>query len=138
MDGDFVADCDLDIYGDVFVTGSGHTLCPNGYLKINKGARLIMDVGTTFSMGYPASITQETEGIIHFNGCNIDIGDNYGLAVNVSDGFFMRNGLVVFENRVKINDDSNGKTFTVGEGCDVKVLGGARIILDGTTTFSVL
>lgn len=138
LDGDFVADFNLDIHGDVFVTGAGHTLCVNRYLNIQEGARLTMDLGTTFSMGYPASINSSSRGILHFNGCDIEIGDNYGLDESVSDGFFMKNGLVVFENRVRINDDSNSKTFTVGEDCDMKILGGARIILDGTTTFSVL
>lgn len=137
LDRDFVANFDVEVKGDVLVTGT-HTFCVNRYLILRNGARLIMDVGTTFSMGYPASISGASFGIIHFNGCNIEVGDNYGLDANVSDGFFMKKGLVVFENRVRINDDNKNKTFTVGENCDLKILGGARIILDGTTTFSVL
>ncbi len=137
LDRDCVANFDFEVFGDVLVTGT-HTLCLNRYLIIRDGARLTMDVGTTFSMGYPASVATESTGISHFNGCDIELGDNYGLSTNVSDGFFMRNGLVVFENRVQINDDSNSKAFTLGENCDLINLGGARIILDGTTTFSVL
>ncbi|MBD3273632.1 hypothetical protein GF385_04770 [Candidatus Dependentiae bacterium] len=138
LDDDFILDADFEVKGEVLVTGAGHTLCLNRYLIIREGGRLILDEGLTFSMGYPASVAPETEGIIHFNGCDIELGDNYGLDVNQSNGFYMPKGLVVFENRVRINDDSNGKTFLLGENTDLKVLGGANIILDGTTTFSIL
>ena len=92
-----------------------------------------MDVGTTFSMGYYSRINTFGNGILHFNGCNVEMGDN-----NFDGGLFVEKGLVVFENRVKINDNENNKVFKVGNSSDVKLLSTARIVLDGTTTFSVL
>ncbi|KKP23019.1 MAG: hypothetical protein SZ59_C0004G0094 [candidate division TM6 bacterium GW2011_GWF2_28_16] len=68
-------------------------------------------------------------GGFHFNGCTIDIS-NADLTIN--------EGNVIFENEVRIYDGSNNKKFVIGPNCTAHILGGARVILDGTTTFSIL
>lgn len=124
--------------GDLFITGTGHTICFNKGLWVKNGATLKMDYGTTFSLGYRGYIRTSGTGTFHFNGCDIEIGENYGLGSEINNGFNLKNGRVLFQNRVRINDDSNHKHFIIGEHSQARVLSMANIVLDGTTTFSIL
>ncbi len=136
LDGDFCANFDINIFGDVLVAGT-YSFCVNRQLSIQNGGRLIMDIGTTFSMGYYGDIDTWGDGVLHFNGCNIEIGDNYGQSGDINNGFILKTGGIIFENEVHINDDGNHKFFQVSVDSDITFLSGARVILDGTTTFSI-
>ncbi|MBD3273633.1 hypothetical protein GF385_04775 [Candidatus Dependentiae bacterium] len=141
LDNDFAANFNLIIDGDVLITGT-HIFCVNRELNLLSGSRLILDVGTTFSMGYPASVPSDISsvkntGVIHFNGCNIEIGDNYGTAADINNGFYLKEGKVVFQNEVHIDDDDKRKFFQIADTADTYFLAGARVILDGTTTLSL-
>lgn len=124
--------------GELFVTGTGHTICFNKELWIKNGATLKMDYGTTFSLGYRGYIRTSGTGTFHFNGCDIEIGQNYGTGTEINNGFYLKNGRTLFQNRVRISDDSNHKHFIIGEHSDVRFLANSRVLLDGTTTFSLL
>lgn len=136
LDDDFCVNFNIDVSGEVLVTGT-HTFCINHQLVINDGACMIMDVGTTFSMGYYGDLDVATNGSLHFNGCNIEIGDNFGQADDINNGLFLRLGSIIFENEVHINDDGKRKFFQIADDASVTLLSGARVILDGTTTFSI-
>ena len=124
--------------GELFITGTGHTICFNKKLEVKNGATLKMDYGTTFSLGYRGYIKTSGTGVFHFNGCDIEIGENYGSGSEINNGFYLKNGRALFQNRVGIGDDSNHKHFTIGEHSDVRFLANSRVLLDGTTTFSLL
>ncbi len=136
LDGNFCANFDINIYGDVLITGT-HSFCINRQLRIQDGGHMMMDIGTTFSMGYYGDIDTWGNGALHFNGCNIEIGDNYGQSGDINNGFFLKTGTIIFENEVHINDDEKRKFFQIADGADVTFLSGAQVILDGTTTFSI-
>ncbi|MBD3273634.1 hypothetical protein GF385_04780 [Candidatus Dependentiae bacterium] len=137
--GDVVFDHDVVIKsGEFFITGTNFTVCFNRKLEIKNGAKLKMDYGTTFSLGYPGYIQTHGTGTIHFNGCDVEIGDNYGSGSEINNGFNLKNGRVLFENRVRINDNNNYKHFIIGEHSQARLLANARVILEGTTTFSLL
>lgn len=120
----------LIIYGDVLITGT-HIFCLDTVGEICDNSRLIFDVGTTFSMGVNGSISMagNRSGGIHFNGCNILIGSN---------NFDLDYGKIVFENEVIIDDNSNYGEFIIGANTQIDVLSTARIVLENTTTFSIL
>ena len=124
--------------GELFITGTGYTVCFNKELWVNNGATLKMDYGTTFSLGYHGYIRTSGTGTFHFNGCDIEIGDNYGSGSEINNGFNLKNGQAIFQNRVRISDDSNHKHFIIGENSYARVLSMANVVLDGTTTFSIL
>lgn len=120
----------LKIYGDVLITGT-HTFCLDAFCEIYDNAKLIFDIGTTFSMGTNGSITMMNNhtGAIHFNGSNILIGDA---------DFNVDYGRIIFENEVTINDSNSHAHFVIGANSQGLALATARILLEGTTTFSVL
>lgn len=136
LDGDFCASFDINIYGDVLITGT-HSFCINRQLRIQDGGHMMMDVGTTFSMGYYGDIDTWGNGVLHFNGCNIEIGENYGQVGDINNGFFLKTGTIIFENEVHINDNQKRKLFQVADGSGIIFLAGAQVVLDGTTTFSI-
>ena len=136
LDGNFCANFDINVSGEVLVTGT-HSFCINRNLVINDGAQMIMDVGTTFSMGYYGDLDVSANGLLHFNGCNIEIGENYGQSDDINNGLFLKLGSIIFENEVHINDDGNWKLFQIADSANVIFLAGARVILDETTTFSI-
>jgi hypothetical protein len=120
----------LLIYGDVFITGT-HSFCLDAECSIRDDSKLIFDIGTTFSMGTHGSISFEStkSGIIYFNGSSILVGDK---------DFDVDSGKIIFENEVTIDDEGNYGKFIVRENTEVDVLGNARVVLENTTTFSIL
>ena len=147
MDGNVLFHNDVFMEGDILITGSGFSCCFNRYLGVGSGGNLIMDYGTTFSLGYPAEWYWDKvgnvfiwRGGIHFRGCNIEIGDNRGQSTHsgvYNNGFNVPHAKIIFEDEVLINDNSNNKSFTLGVSSDAIFLSGARVILEGTTTFSI-
>jgi hypothetical protein len=125
---------EINIYNDVLVTGT-HTFCLDGACYIYDNARLMFDVGTTFSMGLHGAITMADNhtGSIYFNGCNIIVADN-----DFNGDETMVGGRIIFENEVTIDDEGNYGEFVIGANTGVDVLGNARIVLENTTTFSIL
>jgi hypothetical protein len=120
----------LIIYGDVLVTGT-HTFCLDAALEIRDNSKLTFDVGTTFSMGLHGATTMPDNhtGSICFNGSNIIVSDS---------DFSVDYGRIIFENEVTIDDEGNYGEFVVGANTWVDVLATARVVLENTTTFSIL
>lgn len=128
---DIVFDHNVGIVGDFSVTGT-HMICFNRNLDFYDNGKLVMDIGTTFSFGASSSINlvgPKRKGTIHFNGCNIKIGDQ---------DFNTNGGRILFENQVTIDDEGNYKDFICNAQSLVDVIGNARIVLESTTTFSIL
>lgn len=126
-----VFDHNVGIVGDLLITGT-HTVCFNRNLDLYDDSRVIIDVGITFSFGSSASVNlvgSKRKGTIHFNGCDILIGDN---------DFSIDGGRIIFENQVTIYDSDNYKDFICGANTLVDVVGSGRVVLESTTTFSVL
>lgn len=128
---DVVFDHNVGIVGDVLITGT-HSICFNRNLNLEEDSRLIIDIGTTFSYGASSSINlvgPRRKGTIHFNGCNILIGDN---------DFNMDAGRIIFANEVVIDDENNHRDFVLSADSVVDVVANGRVVLENTTTFSIL
>ncbi len=133
LDGDYMATTattSLNIYGDVVVTGT-YVFTVDGACNIYDESCLYFDIGTTLKIGSNATFNFKgsKRGSIYFNGSNIDIS---------SKNFSINSGAIFFENEVVIDDSDNYKDFICERYNSANILGGARVILDGTTTFSVL
>lgn len=133
MDGDYTANTvtgSLNILGDVVVTGT-YVFTIDGVCNIYNDCNLYFDVGSTLKIGSNAvfNILSRKRGGIYFNGCNIDVS---------SKNFLIEAGNIFFANEVTIDDSNNYKHFVAGPYNAAHVLGAARIVLDGTTTFSIL
>ncbi len=120
----------LQVYDDVLITGT-HTFCLDAPCEIYDNAKLMFDIGTTFSMGTHGSITiaDNHTGMIHFNGSSVLIG---------TTDFNVDYGRIFFENEVTIDDSGNNGEFRIGANMIANVLGSGRVVLENTTTFSVL
>ena len=133
LDDDYMATTattSLNIYGDVIVTGT-YIFTVDGPCNIYDESCLYFDIGTTLAIGSNAAFNFKgsKRGAIYFNGSNIDIS---------SKNFSIDAGAIFFENEVAIDDGNNYKHFVAQTHNTVNIFGGARVILDGTTTFSVL
>ena len=120
----------LKIYDDVLITGT-NTFCLDAPCEIYDNARLMFDIGTTFSMGTHGSITiaDNHTGMIHFNGSSVLIG---------ATDFNVDYGRIIFENEVTIDDDGNYGEFIINTNSRADILGCARVVLENTSTFSLL
>jgi len=114
----------VDLYGTNVITGKGYSFVFNsGTISPQANSILSFDHGTTFDVN-DGTFSPNASSILHFNGCTVDMA-GADLTVN--------NGMVLFENKVEITGDN---TF-YGDGADMRVLSGARVILGRKTTFQV-
>ncbi|KKP23017.1 MAG: hypothetical protein SZ59_C0004G0092 [candidate division TM6 bacterium GW2011_GWF2_28_16] len=134
LDGDYlIPNIDykhLNIIGDVLVTGT-YMFKMDGTCNVSYNSLFCFDVGTTFSIGRTAVFTSDGSGRagFYFNGCNINIS---------AKDFLIDNATLIFSNEVRITDENWNRKFIIGSNCNVILLAGARILLDGTTTLSLL
>ena len=120
----------LNIYGDIVVTGT-YNFAISGPCNFYDDARLYIGLGTTFVVGTGATFNfyGTKTGGLHFNGCEIYIANN---------DFVANEGNIIFENEVTVVDNNSYRHVVIGPNCTVNSLATARIILESTSTFSVL
>ncbi len=116
---------DLELYGNVVVTGKGRSFILNGdAITLAADAILYFDVGTTFDVNAHTSFTPNATSVLHFNGCTIDIA---------GAGLDAGSAMMLFENKVTIQ----GANTLDGDSADIRVLSGARVVLDNSAIFKV-
>lgn len=135
----YLPDRGLNIYGDVIVTGTGSFYFSKSstrpyYLSIFNNGRIYFDSGVNVYASYNArpifNLYGTKTGTLHFNNNPIFVGFD----------FTMNEGHIIFEDEITLNDSGSGLNgrFIVGPNCAVDMLGNARIVLENTTTFSIL
>ncbi|KKP23018.1 MAG: hypothetical protein SZ59_C0004G0093 [candidate division TM6 bacterium GW2011_GWF2_28_16] len=120
----------LHVYGDLIITGS-YVFTIDGACYIYDDARIYLNKDTTLKLGISASINLRgtKTGGFYFNGSKIDIS---------SKNFNQYEGRIIFENDIIIDDSSSSKLFVLGPACSIDCLANARVLLEGTTTFSII
>ena len=116
----------LSIRGNVIVKGSGYSFtlgADTAGLTFEADSILHFDVGTTFDVNKNIFAGNATSAL-HFNGCTVDV---------VGAGLTVDTGLVLFENKVTIQ---GANTFDAA-AADIRVLSGARVVLDTDAVFKV-
>lgn len=119
----------IDIYGDVYVEGDGHTFTHKNpdKITINADSTLYLGRGVTYNHDTDADdLVMRSGATLHGSGSTIAVASGKGLTLDT--------GTFVVNDKVTIDDNGNG--LTLGDDITLYISSGSTLeLIDGTITY---